>query len=89
MTTFMAICSTLGIDPTAVDDEGVAGLVRYGHDGGRQTGAAVYMCAASGDLFCMSKRSPDFVEGHGPWTTYHDQRFFINKAGRLWRCSKS
>jgi hypothetical protein len=87
VTTFMAICRTLGIDPTLVDDEGAASLVRYGHDGDRTTGASLYLHTQSGEIFCMSKKNLEVIEGHGPWTMHHDQRLFKNKAGRLWKCS--
>jgi len=88
VTTFMAICRTLSVDPAQVDEEGVAPLVRQGHDGGRVTGAALYLHIPSADVFCMSKKTPEPLEGHGPWTMHHDQKLFFNKPGRLWKCSR-
>jgi len=85
VTTFMAICRTLNVNPYEVD-EGARSLVRFGHDGGRNTGATLY--AGPGmKLYCMSKKTPEPVEGHGPWTEHRDQRFFQTKPGRLWECS--
>lgn len=86
MTTFMAICRTLNINPYAVDDDGGKALVRFGHDGGRVTGATIYR-GPDGKLFCMSKRQPEVVAGHGPWTMAREQRFFKLKTGSLWECA--